>query len=228
MASLILVEGENDKYFIEALVKHLQVTKPTEVSEAYICNVDDVECLGGIGGIQASLAGIKGRIRKGGIERLGVIIDVDDKSKKERLALVNAAIKEVFGTDDNALKDIGVFEDVVVDVNQTIKVGCYLTNVEGKGELETVLRKIKGKASDYGDCLDAWRACLTRKGKEIDQKVFDKQWVQMYIRYDTCSKKESKQAMKKCCFEASLVKPGVWNLNHPCLSELKEFLLQFN
>jgi hypothetical protein len=229
MANLILVEGESDKHFIEAFIRHIKISTPTKVSDACICSVDEVECLGGLSStsVARALGGLKGGIRKGGIEKLGIIVDVDDKKEEERLILVNTAIEEVFGV-AGLLKEVGVLEDLPVDQHQTIKVGCYLTNINGKGELETVLRTIKGKASDYGDCLEAWRACLKSKGKVVKQKDFDKLWVQMYIRYDTCSKTDRKQAMKNCCFKASLEKNEVWDLSHSCLEVLRAFLLQFN
>ncbi len=229
MANLILVEGENDKHFVEALVNHVKISRPTKVSDACICSVDEVECLGGLSSrsVAMALGGLRSGIRKEGVEKLGIIVDIDDKTEEERLSLVNMAINEVFGV-AGLLKKVGVFEDLVVDKHQTIKVGCYLTNVNGLGELETVLKEIKIQPSAYGDCLDAWRACLISKGKVIKQKDFDKQWVQMYIRYDTCSKKDSTQAMKNCCFKASLEKNEVWNLNHCCLEGLRTFLLQFN
>ena len=71
-------------------------------------------------------------------------------------------------------------------------------------------------------------SCTERedKGRSIKTKDFDKFWVNIYQRYDTCSKKESTQAAKKCNFEASLDK-DIWNFSHEVLADLKEFLSMF-
>jgi hypothetical protein len=49
----------------------------------------------------------------------------------------------------------------------------------------------------------------------------------MYIRYDTCTRKEQKQAGSKCNNEAGMQKP-IWNFEHDCLKELFTFLALLN
>lgn len=96
-----------------------------------------------------------------------------------------------------------------------------------KGELETVLKMIKKKDSIYADCLSSWRDCVNKSldnNKEnIKDKDFDKFWVNNYIRFDTCSKKEQKQAEKKCTLEKSFEK-DVWDFDNKILDDLKNFL----
>lgn len=100
-------------------------------------------------------------------------------------------------------------------------------NVDGNGELETVLKAIKSKDSTYADCLDSWRDCLTQNGKIIRDKDFDKFWINNYFRFDTCSKEERKQIERKCNNEVA-IKKDIWIFNHPVLKDLKEFLNLFN
>ena len=96
-------------------------------------------------------------------------------------------------------------------------------NVEGNGELETLLKAIKSADSTYADCLETWKTCLKSKGKEISQKEFDKFWVSIYHRYDGCTKSEQKQAKRKCCNQESFKKP-IYDLEHSLLKDLKEFI----
>ena len=76
---------------------------------------------------------------------------------------------------------------------------CYFTNVDGNGELETLLKEIKKKDSTFADCLlEGWQDCLIQKGKkvvtrgqqgDITDKELLKLWVDFYKRYDTLKKR---------------------------------------
>jgi hypothetical protein len=103
--------------------------------------------------------------------------------------------------------------------------------VAGKGELETVLKAIKSENSIYADCLQSWQECIKKRGINdslgLKDKDFDKFWVQVYMRYDTCSKEEQKQAGRKCNNEASMNK-SIWNFDHECLDKMKSFLMLFS
>ena len=79
------------------------------------------------------------------------------------------------------------------------------TNVHGKGELETVLKAIKSQESIYADCLESWREYLEGKGKKINNKDFDKFWIANYVRFDTCSRNDKKQAGQKCNLSYALL-----------------------
>jgi hypothetical protein len=109
-----------------------------------------------------------------------------------------------------------------------LQLACFLTNIEGHGELETVLKTIKAKPSLYADCLENWRSCLSIQNETISDKEFDKFWVNNYLRFDTCTKEERKQAGKKCSmhnFEYIMQhKLDIWNFDNPVLDELKTFL----
>ena len=230
MKNLLIVESENDKYFIEALIKHMNLGN-VEVSNGFICSIDDFECLGGLNSskLTAVLNNIKSRAKKDDINRIGIIIDNDDKTDTERLSLVNNSIKESLGM-ENSLKEVSVFSEIPIDAYQNISIAAYFTNVEKKGELETVLKTIKSDTSTYADCLENWQSCLKSKnvnnGLGLKSKDFDKFWVQVYIRYDTCTKKEQKQAGKYCSNEFAMSK-SIWNFDNECLNEFKAFLNLF-
>jgi hypothetical protein len=90
MSSILIVESENDKYFIEALIQNMNIDN-VEISDGFICNIDDFECMDGLNTTKLTLAlkAISNKIKKEDINNVGIIIDIDDKTKQERLELVN-------------------------------------------------------------------------------------------------------------------------------------------
>ena len=161
--------------------------------------IDDYESLEGLSEkkLSTTLKALEADLQKREIEKIGIIIDIDHHSEQERLKFVGRCIKPVFEAE--SLSSTKQFIDISGDNGTNAKLACYFTNVGGRGELETLLKAIKAKDSPYADCLDSWRSCIEEKeGKEIKQKDFDKFWVSIYLRYDTCSKKEQKQAGAKC------------------------------
>ena len=93
------------------------------------------------------------------------------------------------------------------------------------------MKTIKAQDSIYADCLEAWRNCLQEKKRSISAKEFDKFWMSNYIRFDTCTRKERKQAERKCSmrnFEYIMEnKKDIWDFEHVALNELKDFLSIF-
>ena len=91
-----------------------------------------------------------------------------------------------------------------------------------------MLKEIKSIDSPIADCLESWQECLG--DKKLNKKDFDKLWIQMYQRYDCCTKKEQKQAGIKCNNEASLKKDKpIYDFDKDIveLNKLKEFLEEF-
>ena len=57
MSNLIIVESENDRYFIESLVDKLNL--PNIEVGIPICKIDDFDCLGGYTKLSANLKALK-------------------------------------------------------------------------------------------------------------------------------------------------------------------------
>jgi len=211
------------KAMVEKLNCDIQVEKPI--------HIHDYESLEGLSEKQLinTLKDLEADLQKREIEKIGIIIDIDHHSESERLQWVNKCIQEVF--ESETLLSTKQFIDICGKSGTNAKLACYFTNVGGKGELETLLKAIKAEDSPYADCLDSWKICLESKGKKINQKEFDKFWVSNYIRFDTCSKKEQKQAGGKCSMsEFDYVmkhKKDIWNWDNPALDDLKEFFTLF-
>jgi hypothetical protein len=216
---ILIVESENDKYFIEVLIQYLALT--TVEVDTPICNIHDYECLDGLGNFDKRLTNLKKEIASKGIEKIDILIDADDKGVNERIKFIDTHLKQIC-LDVNVTQMNEIHHSDELDVDFV----CCITHVNGKGELETLLKTIKSEDSTYADCLDAWRECLKTNNKEISDKDFDKFWVNNYLRYDTCTKKEQTQADRKCKNEIAIKKP-IWNFEHEALSDLKAFLQLF-
>lgn len=221
MNNLIIVESHNDKFFIEKLRDVMEFTN-IKVDEP-ICNITDFECLGGLS--EKKLKQTLKDIKFDQYQKVGIIIDVDDKGITERIALINQCVKFLEDVSDDF--EITKINDFIRVEKLDVEIGCYIMNVDGKGELETVLKAIASEDSTYADCLESWRSCLTSKNKIIKDKDFNKFWVSNYLRFDTCTKQEQKQADKNCKNEVA-IKKDIWDFNHKVLEDLKRFLERLN
>ncbi|MCF7971346.1 MAG: hypothetical protein K9L22_09315 [Methylococcaceae bacterium] len=205
MSNLLIVESENDQYFIEALVArinvHIKIDSP-------VCLIDEYECLGGISKLENKLNALKSQVLKEGIDKIGIIFDADEAGVEQRTQQIQEKIDLVFGE------------------SPELKFSIFILNKDGQGELETLLKAIKSQASPMADCLEAWQACFATKNKALKQKDFDKFWIQVYQRYDCCTNQEQKQAGRKCSNEVSLKNKSIYDYDQdiPELNELKDFL----
>ena len=205
MSNILIVESENDKFFIEAVIKEINLD--IEIGEP-ICSIDEYECLGGLSKLEERLRALTHRIIKGEIDRVGIIFDADKVGIEKRTIQIQEKVYLV-------MQDIGI-------ENRTVVFDYYIQNKDGNGELETVLKEIKSNKSTIADCLNSWQECLPID-KKLNTKDFNKFWIQIYQRYDCCTKREQKQAGIKCNNEISFSK-NIYDLNSPILDDLKEFL----
>ncbi len=233
--NILIVESKNDKVFVEAVIRHLHLNQ-VEVSNP-ICQIDDFDCMNGLNEskLTSSLKdALTGVMR--GVEKIGVLIDLDQNNVESRLKLVNdslkAAFQSVFGVEiTDEIQNINDFLTINTH-NATVSIACYFTNVDGQGELETVLKTIKTKDSPFADCLSEWQNCLQTNGKDISQKDYDKFWLSNYIRFDTCSKNDKKQAERKCSIQnldyVFENKTDIFDFDNALLNDIKSFLHLFN
>ena len=241
MSNLLIVEGKSDLPFVEALTKYLNLSN-IEFGIP-ICKIDDYECLQGEGELGKQLKSLINDIKNGRkeIRKIGIILDIDKNDLRQRIKFVNSQLKQLKHLlgQQYRIVEAGQFISLTVptdddedDEDIIIELACYFMNVEGIGELETVLKAIKAKDSLYADCLQNWRDCLKSHNQEISDKFFDKHWLHYYIRYDTCSEEEQRLAGDYCDVRrldyVFKNKPDIFNFDHDVLNELKAFLLMFN
>ncbi len=189
--NILIVESKNDKYFFQSVIKHLnydiEIEDPIFLDEDYR-DMDGLDSKK----LTNALKDLKADIQKEDIDQVGIILDIDRHSEADRIKFINDYLIKVFPK-AIPLDRVNQFIDLNFE-DYRVQLACYFTNVDGKGELETVLRAIKSQDSTHADCLDRWRECLTNNGKEIDDKRFDKLWIVNYIRYDTSTKDDTKHA----------------------------------
>lgn len=212
MKNIILVEGKDDKSFIEYLIQSVEV-KPFSVDVLEGLSKD---------ALTKRLDSLKTGFLKTPFGKLGIIIDQDSFTIEERFAFINECLQENFNMQ---LSDNQVFANLEID-GIPLQIACYFVNVDGKGELESLLTRIKTIDSPYADCLQQWQSCLSEK---VSQKEFNKLWVHYYLKYDNATHQERQQAGTYCTLEYSLKhKIHIWDFDSPVLDELKGFLALFN
>jgi len=204
VSKLLIVESSADKFFIEALLTHINLN--IEVGEP-LCLVDDYECIGGMGNLEQKLKFVLTNINKGKVDKVGIIFDADSMGIEKREEEIKEKIISVFNKYD---------EDIF---------SIYIMNRDGFGELEDILKEIKTTDSLYADCLDNWRECLSKNKIEVSDKIFNKFWINNYVMYDTCiSSKHRGKKDKYCIFEYAMKNKDIWNFDHKILNDLKKFL----
>jgi hypothetical protein len=218
--NLLIVEGESDKHFVERLKTFVE--SDFEVSPP-IFRIDEYNCLGGKDKLKLKLDEIKSDIEKGNFNKIGIMLDADKEGIQKRVSEINAAVK-IISDDLEIIEPNQWYRSESLDVD----ISCHILNVNGFGELETLLKEIKSQDSTFADCLNGWQTCLQSKNKTITPKDFDKFWINVYERYDCCNKKEKSQADKNCNSEISLKEKDIWNFSHSALTDLKNYLAMFN
>ncbi len=216
MNNIIIVESNTDKFFIEKLIEHLNISNSTIAPPIN----SDFESLEGMDKLKYRLDGI---IKNSQYNKIGIVIDADESGIEARLEFINSAVNAIWGDIEIKTMDT-LFRSDEADM----EFAAHITNIDGKGELETILRKIKNKDSPHADCLMAWKECLEQKDQKITDKAFTKFWLNNYLRFDTCDNKHRSQAERYCSLGSeTAIKKDIWDLNHPALDQLKNFLHLF-
>lgn len=230
MKNKLIVESKNDKDFIEALIKDIQLEQ-TDVDFPK-CAIDDYACMYGLNEdkLKSYLATTKQEAKKG-LQKVGILIDQDQFTKEERLNFVSKAATKVF-EQEIVFGQINTFYKIQIDADNSIEIACHFTNVDGKGELETLLKAIKTEDSPHADCLNVWKTCIETRGQSITQKEFDKMWMSNYLRLDTCSSSKFRGNKGKYCSMDALDEvlkreKKIFNLKATELNDIRAFLNLF-
>ena len=167
--NILIVESENDQYFVQALVAEV-INSKTEV-----CRIDEFQ--------HSSLDSkklttrMKDALTTRGVNKIGILLDMDDETEKDRITLVNSCLK-------NAVKDafdiklaieitnVGEFISIPKDELITLQVACYFNKCRWKWGVRNGFK---------GNCytricflqivlMEGWKTCFVQKGKKIAGK----------------------------------------------------------
>jgi uncharacterized protein YqgV (UPF0045/DUF77 family) len=144
--NILIVESKNDKYFFQSVIKHLNYD--IEIEDPIFLDEDYREMEGlDPSKLTKVIKDLKADIQKEDIKKVGIIIDIDRDSDIERIKFINECIFKVFPA-AIPLDQVNQFIDLNFEDYQ-IQLACYFTNVDGQGELETVLKAIKSQDSTH-------------------------------------------------------------------------------
>lgn len=202
MRNVIIVEGKTDKEFISQLVDSAQIL------------TFKVETLQGQAGLAESLDTIARRVIKQEIDKIGIILDLDDFTVETRIQWVNKYLMEVFNCEITEANTATKIQYQGVE----FQIACHFISPN----LDVLLKQIAAKPSPQADCL---HACLESQA-HIKQKEKEKAWPLYYMRWDICDVKERENGAKHVNFSHTYSK-GAWNLEAPILEDLKAFLALF-
>ncbi len=214
MKNILIVESENDKAFFGFLLAHLQVVTTTPIT---IFGLNELVSGRGLSkarlqeALKVNLKPITKGLQQGVTPKVGILIDADEPNKgnddmlggiEPRLKAINTIIEDVTKQNPN-FKQLCVsntdFYEIRIQTDTeeeiSIQIGCHLTNIEGRGNLDTLKRAIAHKDQALiANCLEKWRECYEQKIqsgsiqaklkiKKLDSE-FEKLWVTFAERYD--------------------------------------------
>ncbi len=207
MRKIILVEGKDDKAFVEAILPK------SEIREIL------VDKLGGLNEetLKKALARLKNELLKNPFDKLGIVIDHDRFSVNERLLFVNKCLSQAWGV---RLTKANNLEKYPIEGFE-IEIACFFIGVEQSGSLDTILRQIPSESSTISNCLIG---CLPNNTLP---KELDKAWIYYYIRWDICDAEDRIHGKERVTLAYSLNPKNAWKLDSPLLDSLRVFLNQF-
>ncbi len=129
--NILIVESENDQYFIEAIAKKVS-------SETIVCRIDEYK--------YSSLDEKKLTTQitnalidtTRNVSKIGIILDMDDSTQEKRIELINKCLKKSFSDCgypeiDRLLTNTKEFIKCKIDDDLSVEIACFFTNIDGKG-----------------------------------------------------------------------------------------------
>lgn len=239
---ILIVEGLSDKYFLDYLLKN--VINRDNVTVEAVNKVEIIE-IGGLGNLPEKIGSKISVLSRQSNNRMGIVVDLDNEKTgggyEKRLQTINDAVQKSFSIyfqNQGKSVDIENFSaenniiNILINDKASVEITYYFIHLDGKGELEDILREIKIHNSFHADCVDeGWRCCLKQKGLEKTDKEINKTWLDYYIRHDILSADERRDAKRTCNLGYVLNdesrKGKIFNFEHEYLKNLKDFLKSF-
>lgn len=216
----LIVEGSEDKLFITHLLQTLGNVDVQEINP-----IDGIENFEYSNKLEKALITVKNDVIKKSLKKVGLILDQDDK-ENDRIAFLNKHIHIVFGKQYSLINQS---ESIQIEIDGAIlELSLFVMNVNGAGEMNSMLRIISTQPSNFADCLQHWKVCADPKSEIISNNEFDKLWVHYFIRWDNSTKEQRANSNKNCTIKAVLEnKPQIFDFENKSLDDLKNYLNQF-
>ncbi len=240
--SILIVESHNDKAFIALLLDKLGLNAALDVILEDLHKFEDEagQERRGKEAIGAKLKSFKRELEKKypNVEKIGVILDFDYPTRwdtKRNLELVNEAFEAAYGTPPTLFSK----ESELASIDDSLQAACFFNkDSSGQGNLDTLLLEIRKDESNkvpYADCLALWRDCVNESTSplKVKQNTYSKIWLGNFLRAKAKEDlgKEGKEILNDFETKQSEVisKVGalVFDLEHPTLKSLRDFLLLF-
>jgi hypothetical protein len=221
----IIVEGKNDKGFIEAYKQYLiskninlqfdLSTLANGLSEASI--IDELKTIKNDLENEPSL-NIK----------IGFILDIDDINAKgyiNRFTILNNAILSVFeirpNLSDVLTSAICEYEDLRIEFSYLL-----MQNSKGNGELIDVLKEIKFNDSLIADCVNN---CFQQKVDYTAKEISD-DWLHIFLKWDSCNYTERRASKNFGLDKKETIEKlhTIFNFENNVLENLKKYLSTFS
>ncbi|OQX11036.1 MAG: hypothetical protein BWK80_45150, partial [Desulfobacteraceae bacterium IS3] len=116
-------------------------------------------------------------INKGETKNIGILLDADDEGIQAKIEnKINPAIKEAFQA-ENAVKAPNEISPINYKSN-IVNIFCYIFNIDGKGELEDILKEIRiDKNAEIPICLERFVECMKGFNEAYPEKEYKKNFI---------------------------------------------------
>jgi hypothetical protein len=220
----IIVEGKNDKGFIEAYKQYL-------ISKGIIPQFDLSALTNGLSeaSIIEELKTIKKDLGKEQVPniKIGFLLDIDDVTIDgylKRFIILNNAILNVFGVNPNFTDVLTTSTCLYEDLN--IEFSYFLMkDSTGQGELIDVLKEIKIGDSKIADCVNN---CFKQKADYTDKEISD-DWLHIFLKWDSCNYTERRANKNFGLDKKETIDKlhTIFDFENPILDNLKNYLSVF-
>ena len=175
MKNIIIVEGITDKQFVENYIEYLHEKFPAK----YLL-IDSVKSANGQDAISSILNAQKISITKGETQNIGILLDADKEGIEEKIQnIINPAINKAFHL-QNHIKSSNERFPIKLGEN-IVNIFCYIFNIDGKGELEDILKEIRiDKNTASPICLEKFVECLGGFNVAYPEKEYKKNLIYFY------------------------------------------------
>lgn len=214
----IIVEGITDQIFFEKIIND-EISKLNKVDyQIIVLKGIDGQANNNIDATKLS-ASIKTAIQDK-VNKIGIILDLDNVSIQNRLNYINAGINQSLELSNNVNTILSASQFYSLP-NTNSQLICFFISSNNINNLEGLLKSIKKQPSPIADCLNAWQECVKINNKVVKDKDFFKDWIGFYICYD-CNK-----GYKAITNIKSHELDNFFDFNHKNLDSLKGFLSKF-